>query len=79
MTCAFSAGFSHVIARRRTSVEAIPGLSEEVASGKEHTCPGGLCKGKRPRNDNFLSILEIFFRMVCYDALNQNSEGVKLL
>ena len=23
----------------------------EIASGKEHTCPGGRCQGERPRND----------------------------
>ena len=23
----------------------------EIASGEEHTCPGGWCQGKRPRND----------------------------
>lgn len=31
--------------------EAILGFSEEIASGKEHACPGGWCQGMRPRND----------------------------
>ena len=26
-------------------------LRQEIASGKEHTCPGGWCQGERPRND----------------------------
>jgi hypothetical protein len=27
------------------------GIHEGIASGEEHTCPGGRCQGERPRND----------------------------
>jgi len=32
---------------RRSNLHVVEG----IASGEEHTCPGGQCQGGRPRND----------------------------
>jgi hypothetical protein len=42
---------NNVIARRMLIRRSNLQLDKEIASGKEHTCPGERCQGERPRND----------------------------